>query len=86
MSWLSDFAGKAENFLNAMDKSAASAINQATNAVQNTNVQQTASTRVNTSNRKYSIKSDMDFNDAEFIETYVLLLDLCFVFSLILIK
>ena len=26
MSWISDFAGKAENFLNAMDKGAASAL------------------------------------------------------------
>lgn len=35
MSWLSDIAGKAENFLNAMDKSAASVVSSATEVVAN---------------------------------------------------
>jgi len=66
MSWLSEIAGKAENFLNAMDKGAASAISHATNVVQ----QQQLSKSSTQSSRKYSIKSDLDYgHDAEFIET-----------------
>ena len=76
MSWLSDFAGKAENFLNAMDKGAASAITQATNVVHNASTSIT-SPGSGPGSRKYSMRSDLDTNDsgshfgAEYIETYV---------------
>ena len=85
MSWLSqisDIAGKAEKFLNDMDKSAASAISQATTAVQNTSLGSTLSSPSGPSSRshsrKVSMKSDVDTNDSgsmthgfdtEFIET-----------------
>lgn len=81
MSWLSDIAGKAENFLNAMDKGAASAINQATTVVQSTSLASLTSPSgpgSRTHSRKVSMKSDLDtndsgsmihFGDTEFIET-----------------
>lgn len=79
MSWLSDIAGKAENFLNAMDKSAASAISQATNVVQQGSIPNMnnsvlhhhnlhsspngSSKAASVSSRKHSFKSDFDFSN-----------------------
>lgn len=85
MSWLSDIAGKAETFLNAMDKSAASAISSATTVVQSTDIGAILSpgskdlgTPSGPPSRRHSRKHSMRSNasrdanfgfDTEFIET-----------------
>ncbi|KAH9393413.1 Golgin sub A member 5 [Tyrophagus putrescentiae] len=67
MSWLSDIAGKAENFLNAMDKSAASVVSSATEVVANSGLGATltgsspghSAPSSRRHSRKHSMRSDL---------------------------
>lgn len=69
MSWFQDIAGKAETFLNAVDKGTASAISNVS-VIKSSNSSRSSSRRVSASKLETSdTSSNVDHTDAEFIET-----------------